>query len=72
MPAASDPEAEVADPVEPAEPDVSANAAGIASAAEPTPSATASAPTRPICAAGVAEAHAHAGSFIHTRGEPIT
>jgi hypothetical protein len=32
---------------EPAEPVVSANATGIAATAEPTPSATASAPTRP-------------------------
>lgn len=35
------------DPDEPAEPVVSANAAGIAVTAEPTPNATASAPTRP-------------------------
>ncbi|MEI7546189.1 MAG: hypothetical protein WCJ53_15355, partial [Mycobacteriaceae bacterium] len=35
------------DPVEPAEPVVSANATGIATTAEPTPSVTARAPTRP-------------------------
>lgn len=36
------------EPVEPAEPVVSANATGIAATAEPIPNATASAPTRPI------------------------
>jgi hypothetical protein len=36
-----------AEPVAPDEPVVSANAAGIETTAEPTPSATASAPTRP-------------------------
>ena len=42
------PEAESAvDPVEPAEPVVSANATGTDAIAEPTPSATANAPTRP-------------------------
>jgi hypothetical protein len=35
------------EPVEPADPIVSANATGIAAAAEPTPKATANAPTRP-------------------------
>jgi hypothetical protein len=35
------------DPVDPPEPVVSANANGIAAAAEPTPKATANAPTRP-------------------------
>ena len=35
------------DPVDPAEPVVSANATGIATTAEPTPNATANAPTRP-------------------------
>ena len=34
-------------PVDPPEPVVSANAAGIHNTAEPTPNATASAPTRP-------------------------
>ena len=37
----------VAEPVDPAEPVVSANAIGIAATAEPTPNATANAPTRP-------------------------
>ena len=36
------------DPVEPADPVVSANAAGTSTIADPTPNATASAPTRPI------------------------
>jgi hypothetical protein len=35
------------DPVEPAEPVVSANATGTDATAEPTPNATANAPTRP-------------------------
>lgn len=38
---------EVSDPVDPAEPVVSANAIGTDATAEPTPNATASAPTRP-------------------------
>jgi hypothetical protein len=40
-------ESAVFEPVEPAEPVVSAIATGIATTAEPTPSATANAPTRP-------------------------
>jgi hypothetical protein len=40
-------ESAVFEPVEPAEPVVSANATGIATTAEPTPNATANAPTRP-------------------------
>jgi len=40
-------ESTVFEPVEPAEPVVSANATGIATNAEPTPNATANAPTRP-------------------------
>jgi hypothetical protein len=39
------------DPVEPADPVVSANATGAHATAEPTPNATANAPTRPIWAA---------------------
>jgi hypothetical protein len=46
-PAARDAESEVSDPVDPAEPVVSANATGIDPIAEPTPNATANAPTRP-------------------------
>ena len=46
-PAGADAESEAFDPVEPAEPVVSAKATGIAPMAEPTPSATAKAPTRP-------------------------
>ena len=42
-----DPESAAPDPVDPAEPVVSANATGIATTAEPTPNATANAPTRP-------------------------
>jgi len=38
----------VFDPVEPAEPVVSASANGIDTTAEPTPNATARAPTRPM------------------------
>jgi hypothetical protein len=49
VPDAEDPAevSEVPEPLEPAEPRVSANAIGIAPMAEPMPSATASAPTRP-------------------------
>jgi hypothetical protein len=43
----ADDEPAESDPVEPAEPVVSANATGIAAAAEPIPNATANAPTRP-------------------------
>ena len=43
----ADRESAAVEPVEPAEPVVSANATGIAATAEPTPSATARAPTRP-------------------------
>ena len=39
--------AESDDPVEPPDPVVSANATGTATTADPTPSATANAPTRP-------------------------
>jgi hypothetical protein len=39
------------DPVEPPDPVVSANATGTATTAEPTPNATANAPTRPTWAA---------------------
>jgi hypothetical protein len=39
------------DPVEPPDPVVSANATGTATTADPTPSATAKAPTRPTWAA---------------------
>jgi hypothetical protein len=48
--AAADPDAAEYDelgPVEPAEPVVSANATGTDATAEPTPNATANAPTRP-------------------------
>ena len=45
--AAPDPDSAALDPVDPAEPVVSAAANGIAATAEPTPRATASAPTRP-------------------------
>jgi hypothetical protein len=48
--AAADPdpaESDEFDPVEPAEPVVSANATGTDATAEPTPNATANAPTRP-------------------------
>jgi hypothetical protein len=48
--AAADPEAaesDELDPVEPAEPVVSADATGTDATAEPTPNATANAPTRP-------------------------
>ena len=38
----------VPDPVDPADPVVSANAIGTEAIADPTPNATASAPTRPI------------------------
>ena len=49
VPDAEDPAevSEVPEPLEPAEPRVSANAIGIAATAEPTPNATANAPTRP-------------------------
>ena len=40
-------ESEESEPAEPGPPEVSANAAGTAPMAEPTPRATASAPTRP-------------------------
>jgi hypothetical protein len=43
----TDGESDTAEPVDPAEPDVSANANGTDAIAEPTPSATANAPTRP-------------------------
>lgn len=46
-PLAGDAESAVAEPLAPDEPVVSASAAGIAASAEPTPSATARAPTRP-------------------------
>jgi hypothetical protein len=46
-PSARDAESEAFDPVDPAEPVVSANATGIDPIAEPTPNATANAPTRP-------------------------
>ena len=47
----SDDAAESEDPVEPPDPVVSANATGTATTAEPTPNATANAPTRPTWAA---------------------
>ena len=43
----TDGESDTAEPVDPAEPDVSAKAIGTDAIAEPTPSATANAPTRP-------------------------
>jgi hypothetical protein len=45
--AAPDPDSAALEPVDPAEPVVSAAANGIAATAEPTPRATARAPTRP-------------------------
>ena len=47
-PADTDADESVPEPVEPAEPVVSATATGTEAIAEPTPNATASAPTRPI------------------------
>ena len=47
--AESDDAAESEDPVEPPDPVVSANATGTATTADPTPNATANAPTRPTC-----------------------
>jgi hypothetical protein len=44
----ADTDESVPEPVEPAEPVVSATATGTEAIAEPTPNATASAPTRPI------------------------
>ena len=44
----TDADESVPEPVEPAEPVVSATATGTEAIAEPTPNATASAPTRPI------------------------
>jgi hypothetical protein len=64
--------AEAAEPEDPAEPVVSANATGMAKAAEPTPRAKARAPTRPTCVAGVPATPSHAGSFTHMRADPIT
>ena len=49
--AESEDESEAREPVEPAEPVESAAANGIEAIAEPTPSATANAPTRPTCRA---------------------
>ncbi|MGV1005194.1 MAG: hypothetical protein ACOYEV_10630 [Candidatus Nanopelagicales bacterium] len=43
----TDGESDAAEPVDPPEPVVSANAIGTAAIAEPTPNATANAPTRP-------------------------
>lgn len=54
-PAEDDPSA-APDPADPADPVVSANAIGIAAAADPIPNATANAPTRPTNQAEPAEA----------------